>query len=59
MELMTVKEVADFMRTTRATIDKWLHIGTLPREQLTLKVGSKVYFIKQKLIDFLNTKTAC
>lgn len=55
---MTIKDVAGFMKTTRATIDKWLHIGTLPREQLTLKVGSKVYFEKQKLIDFLSTKTA-
>ena len=58
MVLMTVKEVAEFMKTTRATIDKWLFTGTLPRDGLTLKVGAKVYFVKEKLIDFLNSKAA-
>jgi predicted DNA-binding transcriptional regulator AlpA len=57
-ELLTIPETAIFLKTTRATIDKWLHVGTLPRRELTLKIGSKVYFNKAKLINFLNNKTA-
>jgi predicted DNA-binding transcriptional regulator AlpA len=55
MELLTIKEVMDmFHLTKRKTIDNWLYSGTLPRS-LTVRIGRHVFFIKDKLEDFLKT----
>ena len=58
MELMTIKEVAEFLKTTAKTVNKWLYTGTLPRKELTFKIGAKVYFEKHKLMNFISTKQA-
>lgn len=59
MELMTIEDVKDFFKVKkRKTIDDWLNRGILDRDKLTIKVGSRRFFIKEKLIAFLNTKTA-
>lgn len=55
MELLTIKEVMDmFHLTKRKTIDNWLYSGTLPCS-LTVRIGRHVFFIKDKLEDFLKT----
>lgn len=55
MEFLTIKEVMDmFHLTKRKTIDNWLYSGTLPRS-LTVRIGRHVFFIKDKLEDFLKT----
>lgn len=55
MELLTIKEVMKmFHLTKRKTIDNWLYSGTLPRS-LTVRIGRHVFFIKDKLEDFLRT----
>ena len=55
MELLTIKEVMGmFHLTKRKTIDNWLYSGTLPRS-LTVRIGRHVFFIKDKLEDFLKT----
>lgn len=50
---MTIKEVAEFLRTQPQVINNWLYNGTLPRKELTLKIGAKVLFVKEKLINYL------
>lgn len=53
MELLTVEEVATMLHLkNRKTIDNWLYTGTLPRE-LTLKIGRKLFFVKEKLEEFI------
>lgn len=53
MELMTIKDVAEFFSVKgRATIDNWLYSGILPKS-LTIKVGGRVFFVKEKLEKFL------
>ncbi len=53
MELLTIKEVmAMFHLTKRKTIDNWLYSGTLPRN-LTVRIGRHVFFIKDKLEEFI------
>ena len=54
MELMTIEDVVKFFKVkNRRTIDNWLYTGALPRNEVTAKIGNKVYFIKEKLIEFL------
>ena len=53
MELMTIDDVANFFSVKgRATIDNWLYGGILPKS-LTIKVGRRVFFVKEKLEEFL------
>ncbi len=53
MELLTIEEVmAMFHLKKRKTIDNWLYSGTLPRS-LTLKIGRNVFFVKEKLENFI------
>lgn len=53
MELLTIKEVmAMFHLTKRKTIDNWLYSGTLPRS-LTVRIGRHVFFMKDKLEEFI------
>ena len=55
MELLTIEEVMKiFHLTKRKTIDNWLYSGTLPRS-LTVRIGRHVFFIKDKLEDFIKT----
>lgn len=55
MELLTIKEVmAMFHINNRRTIDNWLYVGTLPRN-LTVKIGRNLFFVKDKLEDFIKT----
>jgi len=56
MQLITIKETAEFLRTSRKTVDVWLCIGTLPRDRISLKIGRKVLIIKDELIKFINEK---
>lgn len=56
MELMTIENVAKFFSVKgRATIDSWLFNGILPKS-LTIKVGGRVFFVKEKLEEFLKTQ---
>lgn len=53
MELLTIEEVAAmFSLSKRKTIDNWLYNGTLPRS-LTVKIGRHVFFMKDKLEEFI------
>lgn len=53
MELMTIEDVAKFFSVKgRSTIDNWLYDGVLPRG-LTVRVGRRVFFIKEKLDEFI------
>lgn len=55
MELLTIEEVmAMFHLKKRKTIDNWLYAGTLPRS-LTVKIGRNVFFVKEKLENFIKT----
>ena len=55
MELMTIDDVRDFFKVKkRRTIDDWLNRGVLDKDKLTIKVGGRRFFIKQKLIEFLS-----
>lgn len=53
MELLTIEDVAALFRVSkRKTIDNWLYTGVLPRT-LTVKVGRHVFFMKDKLEEFI------
>lgn len=53
MELMNYEDVMKFFHfETRSTIDNWLFTGVLPRS-VTVKVGKRVYFLKEKLEEFI------
>lgn len=55
MELLTPEEVMEkFRLKKRKTLDNWLYYGTLPRK-LTIKVGGNLYFLKDKLDEFLES----
>jgi len=49
MELLSIKGAAEFFKCGRQTIDNWLHNGVLKREKVTVKVGGRVFFIKEEL----------
>ena len=54
MELLSIENVMTiFHLKNRKTIDNWLYSGTLPRS-LTVKIGRNVFFLKDKLEEFLN-----
>ncbi len=56
MEFLTTEEVAEILRFKSIdSIHQMLHSGTLPKE-LTLRIGRKRLFIKEKLEEFLNLK---
>lgn len=56
MELMTINDVVKFFSVkSRDTIDSWLCRGVLPKS-LTIKVGGRVFFVKDKLEEFLKKK---
>ena len=55
MELLTTQNVADMFHKPKKTIDNWLYSGTLPRN-LTVKMGRHVFFLKDKLDDFITSK---
>lgn len=58
MELLTINDVmAMFHLSKRKTIDNWLYSGTLPRS-LTVKIGRHVFFLKDKLEDFIKNVNA-
>lgn len=58
MELLTINDVmAMFHLSKRKTIDNWLYSGTLPRN-LTVKIGRHVFFLKDKLEDFIKNANA-
>lgn len=53
MELLTINDVmAMFHLKKRKTVDNWLYSGTLPRS-LTVRVGRNVFFMKDKLEEFI------
>jgi hypothetical protein len=59
MELMTIEDAVKFFKVKdRRTIDNWLYTGALPRNEVTTKIGNKVYFIKEKLEQFIRKGTA-
>lgn len=56
MELLTIDDVLQmFHLKKRKTIDNWLYTGTLPRS-LTVKVGRNVFFLKDKLEEYIKAK---
>jgi len=59
MELMTIEDAVKFFKVkNRRTIDNWLYTGALPRDEITTKIGNKVYFIKEKIEKYINNQTA-
>ncbi|MEI7474723.1 MAG: hypothetical protein WCK67_08075 [bacterium] len=59
MELMTIEDVKNFFKVKkRKTIDDWLNRGVLDKDKLTIKVGGRRFFVKERLIEFLNTRSA-
>ena len=56
MNLLTTDEVAKILRfESKDSIHQMLHSGTLPKE-LTVKIGRKRLFIKEKLEEFIEKK---
>ena len=53
-KLMTVKETAEYLRTTPATIYTYMCIGKLPKNLYT-KFGRKVLFSKKRIDEMLFT----
>ncbi len=53
MELMTIEQTAKFLQAnSRQAVDNLLHTGVLPKD-LTVKVGKRRLFIKEKLVEHL------
>lgn len=53
MELMTVKEVATFLRTNVNAINVWLSRNPEVRDKLTRKPMGRRFFIKSELEAFI------
>lgn len=54
MELMTIEDVRDFFKVKkRRTIDDWLLRGILDKQKLTVKIGGRRFFVKEKLLEFV------
>ena len=57
MELLTIDEIVKLLHLkNRKTIDNWLYNGTIPRG-LTVKIGHRVLFFKDKFEEFIRSKT--
>jgi|GEM_PF-3751384 len=56
MELLTVKEAAEFLRVPKNTLISWLSNGTIPKEKISCKIGARRIFQKDKLIKFVQSK---
>ena len=57
-EIMTVEDVAKFLRVPKNTLNSWLSTGTIPRDEVSFKIGARRLFRKEKLIEFINSKSA-
>ena len=53
MELMTVKEAANFLRTNINAINAWLSRNPDIRDQLTRKPRGRRFFIKAELESYI------
>lgn len=53
MELMTVKEVANFLRSNVNAINAWLSRNPDVRDKLTRKPRGRRFFIKSELENFI------
>lgn len=53
MELLSVKETALFFGQTEAVIKGWLQHGLLPKAEISIKIGRRRMFIKEKLEEFV------
>ena len=52
-KLMTVEEVAEYLRTTPGTIYTWKSMGVIP-VTCVKKIGRKLLFIAQELEAWVN-----
>jgi len=51
-EIMTTKEVAEYLKLTKVTVYKYVKEGTIPGT----KIGSRWRFLKEKIDDFLRNE---
>ena len=53
-KLMTVDEVAEFLRTTPGTVYTWKSMGVIPTKCIR-KVGRKLLFVAPEIEAWLNS----
>ena len=58
LEIMTVNEVALFLKVPKNTLNSWLSNGTIPRNEVSFKIGARRLFRREKLIEFIENKCA-
>lgn len=51
-EIMTLKEVAKYLKMTEVTIYRYVNEGKIPG----VKIGSRWRFVKEKIDDFLTNE---
>ncbi len=56
LEVMTVDEVAKFLKVPKNTLNSWLSTGTIPRDEVSFKIGARRLFCKEKIIKFIEEK---
>jgi hypothetical protein len=57
MDLLTREETAEFFKAKNAkVISNWLYQEILPRNELTVKIGGRLFFLKEKLEEFILNK---
>ena len=52
-KLMTVEEVAEYLRTTPGTVYTWKSMGVIPAKCVK-KIGRKLLFIAQEIEAWVN-----
>lgn len=52
-KLITVEELAEYLRTTPGTVYSWKSMGIIPLECVK-KIGGKLLFIAEKIDAWLN-----
>ena len=53
-KLMTVEEVAEYLRTTPGTVYTWKSMGIIPAKCVK-KIGRKLLFIAQEIEEWLDS----
>jgi len=56
IEVMTNDDVSKFLKVPKNTLNSWLSNGTIPREQVSFKIGARRLFSKEKLVKYIEQK---
>ena len=54
-KLITVEELADYLRTTTGTIYAWKSMGIIPA-QCVCKIGRKLLFFVEKIEEWIDSQ---